>query len=251
MRRQAARRTSTAFTLVELLTVIAIIAILIALLMPALSAARSQAMTARCSANLHDIGRALHQYANDYKGKVPRGYYYFPYYQWGYILWAEALSGYVGRPVSVADMSPARDGVMAEEFRQIGVYQCPVFPNDEQALDYVVNSWIAGGGDDGASIRITKLRRSSELVYLTEANVNRYPEQFAFHDVWDPKHLPVADDGTPQRETARMLDDQRHRGRVNLLYFDGHVATAHYRDLKPKDFDPKWDNTPTAANPMP
>ena len=38
---------------------------------------------------------------------------------------------------------------MAEEFRQIAVYQCPVFPKEEQALDYVVNSWIAGGGDDG------------------------------------------------------------------------------------------------------
>jgi prepilin-type processing-associated H-X9-DG protein/prepilin-type N-terminal cleavage/methylation domain-containing protein len=241
MRRHAARRNWPAgFTLTELLAVIALIALLIALLMPALSAARSQAMTQRCAANLHGIGHALHQYAIDYKGKIPRGYYYFPYYQYGNILWAEALSGYVGHPVVVADTSPARDPVMAEEFRRIGVYQCPVFPREEQALDYVVNSWIAGGGDDGQSSLITKFRRTSELIYLTEANANRVPDQFAFHDVWDPEHLPAADDGALRRD-ARVMNDDRHRGRVNVLYFDGHVETKRFRDLKPKDFDPKWD----------
>jgi prepilin-type processing-associated H-X9-DG protein/prepilin-type N-terminal cleavage/methylation domain-containing protein len=241
MRRQAARgKWPAGFTLTELLAVIALIALLIALLMPALSAARSQAMTQRCAANLHDIGHALHQYAADYKGKVPRGYYYFPFYQYGYILWAEALSGYVGHPVTCVDTGPARDPVMAGEFRHIGVYQCPAFPKEEQALDYVVNSWIAGGGDDGASILITKLRRSSELVYLTEANANRAPDQFAFHDVWDAAHLPARDDGTIQ-PNARVANDDRHRNRINLLYFDGHVTTVHLRDLKPKDFDPKWD----------
>ena len=258
MRRQPARRFAPAvarhelgFTLTELLVVIAVISLLIALLMPALGAARSQAMTTRCAANLHDVGRALHAYAGDFKGRIPRGYYYFPYYQQGYILWAEALSRYVGHPVTVADTSPARDPVMAAEFREIGVYQCPVFPKDEQALDYVVNSWIFGGGDDGAIMLITKFRRSSELVYLTEANVNRTPDQFAFHDVWAPTHLPCAADGMPHRD-ARVMNDDRHRGRVNMLFLDGHVETRLYRDLRPKDFDPQWqspqDNAP-AANP--
>ena len=245
MRRQAARGLTRAFTLVELLVVIGMIALLIALLMPALSAARSQAMTTRCAANLHDVGHALQNYAAEYKGKIPRGYYYFPYYQQGYILWAEALSSYVGHRVTCADTGPARDGVMADEFRQIGVYQCPAFPKDEQALDYVVNSWIAGGGDDGACILITKLRRSSELVYLTEANANRLPEQFGFHDVWDPSHLPSEADGSPQLN-ARMLNDDRHRGRINLLYLDGHTVTKPYREVKPRDFDPTWDGNAAA-----
>jgi prepilin-type processing-associated H-X9-DG protein/prepilin-type N-terminal cleavage/methylation domain-containing protein len=243
------RRNATGgFTLVELLVVIGIIALLIALLMPALSAARSQAMTVRCCANLHDVGRAMQNYANDYGGRVPRGYYYFPFYQQGYILWGEALAGYVGHRIEVADTSPARDAVLAQEFRQIAVYQCPVFPNEEQALDYAVNSWIAGGGDDGACIPITKLGRTSDLVYLTEANSNRLPGQFAFHDVWDPTHLPVSANGTSQ-PTARVLADGRHRGRINLLYFDGHTATMHFRDLTPRDFDPKWGQTTSAATP--
>ena len=246
--RESPRAAGRAFTLIELLVVIGIIALLIALLMPALSAARSQAMTTRCAANLHDLGSAVQHYANDYKGKIPRGYYYFPFYQQGYILWAEALSPYVGHPVVNPDTGPARDAPMAEEFRQIGVYQCPVFPKEEQALDYVVNSWIAGGGDDGACIQMTKLRRSSDLVYLTEANANRLTDQFAFHDVWDPTHLPVAADGTPQA-TARVMNDDRHRGRLNVLFLDGHTVAMHYRELKPQDFDPKWGQNPPPALP--
>src|SRR5688500_18070603 len=158
------RLTARGFTLVELLVVIGIIALLIALLMPALSGARSQAMTVRCAANLHDVGKAMQSYANDYKGKIPRGYYYFPYYQQGYILWAEALSKYVGHPVEVADTGPGRDRVMAEEFRKIPSYQCPVFPIEESAVDYVSNSWVTGG-DDSPMIKISRIKRSSEIVF--------------------------------------------------------------------------------------
>src|SRR5689334_7093168 len=140
------------FTLVELLVVIGIIALLIAILMPALSAAKSQANTIRCASNLHAIGRAMQQYANDYKGRIPRGYDYDQAYRAGRILWGEALSKYVNHPVEVADTSIARDAVMAREFRNIAVYQCPVFPNDEQSLDYVANSWTGGNTQDDAAI---------------------------------------------------------------------------------------------------
>lgn len=229
------RRTAQGFTLVELLVVIGIIAVLIALLMPALTGARSQAMTIRCASNLHDVGRAMQNYANDFKGKIPRGYYYFPYYQQGYILWGEALSKYVGHPVEVADTSPARDAVMAEQFRRIEVYQCPVNPNEESALDYVSNSWITGD-DDSPMIKINRIRQSSEIVFLTEANANRFADQFWAHDVWDPTHFPTDANGVPQRE-ARVLNDKRHRGRVNLLFLDGHTSTKHYREVNRRDFD--------------
>jgi prepilin-type N-terminal cleavage/methylation domain-containing protein len=55
----------SAFTLIELLVVIAIIALLIAILLPALSQAKEQAKKAKCQANLHSIGRAVHQYATE------------------------------------------------------------------------------------------------------------------------------------------------------------------------------------------
>jgi prepilin-type processing-associated H-X9-DG protein len=73
------RRTS-AFTLVELLVVIGIIALLIALLLPTLSKAREQSKRTACLSNLRSLGQALYLYAHDQKDFLPNhnkpGVYY-------------------------------------------------------------------------------------------------------------------------------------------------------------------------------
>ncbi len=62
---------SRAFTLVELLVVIGIIAILISLLMPGLSALRTRGNRLACAANLSDMGKQLQMYLNDSHGVLP------------------------------------------------------------------------------------------------------------------------------------------------------------------------------------
>ena len=60
------------FTLVELLVVIAIIALLMGILMPALSRVRQLAFRLTCGTNLSGIGKAMLIYANDYEDELPR-----------------------------------------------------------------------------------------------------------------------------------------------------------------------------------
>jgi prepilin-type N-terminal cleavage/methylation domain-containing protein len=61
------------FTLIELLVVVAVVALLVSLLLPALGAARSAAKRAICGSNLGQLGMAIHSYAADSGGFVPRG----------------------------------------------------------------------------------------------------------------------------------------------------------------------------------
>lgn len=67
--------TRQAFTLVELLVVIGIIALLISILLPAMGRARAQAQSVSCLANLRSIGQSINLYAAANRGSLPYGYW--------------------------------------------------------------------------------------------------------------------------------------------------------------------------------
>src|SRR5690349_18666060 len=71
---RVANKNRGAFTLVELLVVIGIIAVLISILLPAINRAREAANRTNCLANLHSIAQMLRMYGVNYKDQCPLGY---------------------------------------------------------------------------------------------------------------------------------------------------------------------------------
>ena len=84
------RKKQNSFTLIELLVVIAIIAILAAMLLPALQQARSRAMTTKCTGNLKQLGTIARQYVDEHDGYWPNPN---SKASWLYNLWS---GGYLG-----------------------------------------------------------------------------------------------------------------------------------------------------------
>jgi prepilin-type N-terminal cleavage/methylation domain-containing protein len=101
-------RNSVRFTLIELLVVIAIIAILAAMLMPALEAARDKALQVSCLSQMHQQALGIQMYANDYDGLLPgpssthsmsRSVMFWHWYGWseGTVNMGDVLGGgYIG-----------------------------------------------------------------------------------------------------------------------------------------------------------
>ena len=228
--RFAARRTG--FTLVELLVVIGIIALLIAVLMPALATARAQANRVLCASNVRTLAQVALQYAHDNKGWIPRNYAHNepPFPSWVDLLVRSMRRNLPTPPVNGA-YTQAYDTAAGPFYAATPWLQCPVFPVDAQGVDYVINGWgkNAPGGGRSPLLKVTSIRRSGEIALFLDGNQNRPTTNFMRHDVWQPSHLPKGSD-------ARVLDDLRHRGVLNVACLDGHVEAKRFADLRVNHF---------------
>lgn len=188
-------RCTCGFTLIELLVVIAIIAILAALLLPALSTAKEKAHRAKSISNLRQLSIAWQLYADDNEGKlVANGY---------------GTAG-VGNPDSVGDtrlwvlgathkfqsgqfegltnanyLTDPKYAAFADYLKSPGVYKCPAdrstFGGLPKIRTYALNgylNWVKpdGGGDFSQSPAHVNFHKQSDLALANPAGILQFIE---------------------------------------------------------------------------
>ena len=251
------RRPSPAgFTLVELLVVIGIIAVLIGVLLPALSRARQQGNQVACLSNMRQLGMALNMFAQEHKGYLPKAWfnarpavtqptnafdvqprdyaasdswgYRFPFYGWDYV-----LAPYVAKNKGVfqcpADSDP--------QWRGRGDFSLPEsqLPDKKDANDFPASYRIntSNIADQAyTAIKVSQLRKpSTSIVLLEGAQTTDGSEPFHHVARWEPLQAGVVGPKTRKnvawdRHSSKKSSDKRS----NYVFADGHAESMSYED---------------------
>jgi prepilin-type N-terminal cleavage/methylation domain-containing protein/prepilin-type processing-associated H-X9-DG protein len=219
------------FTLIELLVVVAIIALLVAILIPSLARARHRAVASVCLANQKAIGQAQLMYAGEYDRFVPRD----GYGGWG-AFFAVQLGPYLGGgPI---DFSLATtDQVWVKNYIvSLKVMRCPAVRDSRYYITYAVNSidfveWNNRRVQSEINRttgyqRFDTVRRPQTTLYTAEINMTTLdPEAIGSYNVWRTSDLPFNPTTGAIQTGGRMISatDVRHQGSTMVSFFDGHA----------------------------
>lgn len=193
------------FTLVELLTVIAIIGVLAAILIPTIGRVRESAKSSTCTNNLRQVGIAIQGYVNDNKGSLPPGGAWLsPRYDADPRHFQAALVQYISQTKTTYW------GNSTTQRTYSPMFDCPGFKGEN-----LLNARYAFQPNETDYDGTTKLRPWG-FVYQNPNNGK-----------FDVSPKPLKHAAVPAKNKALSditATDPNHSGHQNVLYFDWHVG---------------------------
>jgi prepilin-type N-terminal cleavage/methylation domain-containing protein len=216
-----------AFTLIELLLVIAIIAILASLLMPALATAKSKGMQTACLNNLKQFILSFQMYSADNDGKLVQNN---PLAESGGNCW---VLGDMKVSTDATNSTIIRQGKLFPYANQMALYRCPADPSrakeEPRVRSYSMNSWV------GSRYMETHSRPSGFRTFLRDSELSAAGPALLW--VMADEHEASIDDAWFQvtMDDSRPFASfpaSRHERSYGLNFGDGHTEFYKLRDPK-------------------